>query len=675
MKILKLLILLPGILAVNIAIAQSDSHLNLSTPYPQKGAKLTFTYDAASTPLSGLPGKPEATVYIIESSANPQVKVDLQPEEGHYKGEFTVSAGAKAFFIKVSSGNIIDDNMGKGYISMVYSDKQPIEGAYAANAFILSSGMGTFYAKIIKDTEKAVALYKKEFETNPQLEKQYQEDFYTLMAPDASNAIAVKKKIADLATSDREKDQVLAASLFKAMGNAPAADSLTQVIKTRFPGGVTTTNETLKSIQQEKDPLKKEIIFKDYVAKNPQLPAASKDALILRLLPSFLSRLEMAGFDNYVAQLSDNASLPNVLNSVAWSWAVDSLHLAEAEKISKQSLDITLANNKAKVAADLTGNARGSYDAYADTYAFILWKEHKFNEAVKYMAEVYENDTSGDTELTDHYVLMLNSAGKYAKAKQVAEKSIVAGKSTDVLEKELKKSYVKVKGKATGFSTYWKKLQANNAARKEQDKKEFAAQQKALLNGERSAANQLQLAQVKKEFSKQMIKQTAPLFTLKDLAGKSVSLASLKGKTVIIDFWATWCGPCKMSFPGMQIAQNKYKNNPNVVFLFIDTRESGNNYLPGVKKFIAESNYTFHVLMDEIGADKRQSKVITAYKVDGIPTKFIIDKNGDIRFKYVGFSGSTEAVVNEVTAMIELVDDTIATTKGVTPGAPATGSR
>jgi len=128
----------------------------------------------------------------------------------------------------------------------------------------------------------------------------------------------------------------------------------------------------------------------------------------------------------------------------------------------------------------------------------------------------------------------------------------------------------------------------------------------------------------------------APDFSLKDINGKTVKLSDYKGKTLIIDFWATWCGPCRASFPAMKIVIDKYKSDPNVQFLFIDTRETDVNYQKIVKKFLADNHYSFHVVFDEKGDDGKMNAIFKKYVMPGIPTKYFIDKEGIIRDKMVG---------------------------------------
>lgn len=152
-----------------------------------------------------------------------------------------------------------------------------------------------------------------------------------------------------------------------------------------------------------------------------------------------------------------------------------------------------------------------------------------------------------------------------------------------------------------------------------------------------------------RELTGKMLDKKATSFNLKDLDGKDVSLESLAGKIVVVDFWATWCGPCKASFPGMQKTVNKYRDDPNIAFVFVDTWENGAEKEKNATDFITEKGYTFRVLMDN------DNKVVGNFGVAGIPTKFIIDKKGVIRFKSVGFAGSDEALVDELSQMIGIL--------------------
>lgn len=673
MKNLKFMTFLLVMLATQFTFAQGTSKLKLSNLYPEKGEKLTFTYDSAGTPLAGAPGKIEATVHFVEGMGNPSTPVTLQAEGKTFKGEFTVSADAKAFFIKINIGKIIDQNGGNGYISIIYKEQKPVEGAYASNAYILMSGMGTVLANIPRNPDAAVELYKKEFALYPKSEKLYEQSYYTALSQNQANAALVNKKIAELKASNEEKDLIFANILLRNSGKTASADSLLQTVKERFPSGVVAVSDARTAIAKEKDFAKKHALFADFITKHPDLSTQSKDGLITTMLSVYLQNKDMANYNKYVAQLTNKEPLPIILNNVAYGWGVAGQNLEEAEKLSKQSIDIILSNAGVLTPQELKESQIGLYYMAADSYAYILFKEKKYAEALQYQEFVYNRTNGGNMEITEHYVQILNNVGKYEQAKNIAAENIAKGKTSAVLEEELKTAYVKLKGSDAGFAAYSAEVQKFNIAKKETEKREFLAEQAAILARQSSASTLAQVALVKKGLSAKIINEAAPLFTLKDMDGKTVSLASLKGKTVIIDFWATWCGPCIMSFPGMQIAQNKYKNNPDIVFLFINTWERSENFLPGVKKFVANSYYDFHVLLDEMGTDKKQSKVISTYKVEGIPTKFIIDKNGDIRFKYVGYSGSTEAVVNEVTAMIELLNEPVAKTKIATPGTSTTG--
>lgn len=624
-----------GSLALQNAVAQSTSHLNLSDAKPKPSEKISVTYDPAGTPLAG-ESELSGVVYFLDNKDYPVADLDLKPSGKQLKGEFTVPANAKAFFVKIFKDDKTDDNSEKGYTYYVYNGKEPVEGAYASKAYMLQSGMGEAFAKIKINKEEAASLYQKEFTAHPGAEKEYRSNYYNLLqinkTPESAKLLA--SKIAALEKSHDEKDLVAAYNFYARSGKKAKADSLSGIIKTKFPAGELSQNELGMTFNREQDLKKKEALYNDYIAKYPEKADdkySIQDNLRLQLAMAYLKAGDIPGFEKWAAQVKSNkAGLANTLNSAAWKWAESGTRLDEAANISKKSMDIMSDQMKNPEASRFSSpkmvarNAQNSYDMYADTYAYILYKQGKFKEAIAYQQPVFERSKGLDADVAEHYALMLKGAGDTKQAQQVLEQAMKNGKASAAMTDLLKEAYVKNKGTANGFDNYLASLKEASAAA------------------------------TKAKLAKQMISQPAPAFALKDFDGNTVSLASLKGKVVIVDFWATWCGPCKASFPGMQMAVNKYQNNPNVKFLFIDTWENGDNYTDGVKKFIADNKYSFHVLMDEKGSDGRQSKVVSSFGVTGIPTKFVIDGAGAIRFKHVGYSGSDAAVLDEISAMIDM---------------------
>ncbi|HWQ83320.1 MAG TPA: TlpA disulfide reductase family protein [Anaerolineales bacterium] len=119
-------------------------------------------------------------------------------------------------------------------------------------------------------------------------------------------------------------------------------------------------------------------------------------------------------------------------------------------------------------------------------------------------------------------------------------------------------------------------------------------------------------------------------FTLDNLAGETVSTLDLRGKTVLLNFWATWCIPCRQEMPMLQAAAEKYA--PNLVVLGINIGEEPWR----VKKIVYELGLSFEILMDE------SNQVETMYRVRAYPTTYLIDDEGIIRAQHVGLLTETQ---------------------------------
>lgn len=120
--------------------------------------------------------------------------------------------------------------------------------------------------------------------------------------------------------------------------------------------------------------------------------------------------------------------------------------------------------------------------------------------------------------------------------------------------------------------------------------------------------------------------QEAPDFTLTNIQGQNVSLADLKGKVVILNFWATWCPPCREEMPSMEMLYRKFKDQ-GLVILAVNVEKDGQKL---VQSFLQRTPYTFPILFDGDAA------VQNRYQIFRYPETVIIDRNGKIVERVVG---------------------------------------
>lgn len=120
----------------------------------------------------------------------------------------------------------------------------------------------------------------------------------------------------------------------------------------------------------------------------------------------------------------------------------------------------------------------------------------------------------------------------------------------------------------------------------------------------------------------------APEIELKDLKDDTVRLTDFRGKPVLVNFWATWCAPCRIEMPIMEKKYRAYKESEKFVILAVDVKDDSG--VDAVRNFLGELSLTFPVLLDS------ENNAATAYNVLGLPTSFFIGRRGVIRATRVG---------------------------------------
>ncbi len=638
-----IVLVLAGLLGITTLFSQS---LIWKNDQPKPGEKVTFTYNPAGTPLADEKDI-EAVAFCMNKTGGSAKEVNLKKTGKTYTGSFVTDTNTLLIAMKLASGDKKDANRNNGYMLAVRDKQGKIQpGTY--NAFADQyAGYGNYLYGLDAQPDYAFNYRNQEWKEFPENRSEnmfgYLQALYTKKKKDAVPEIMKILADAEAAGNLTENQYASFASWNQRLSQKDKADALKKEMKEKFPDGMWKKNEKVNPFYAEQDPIKKEALLNEIVKAYPATTEEDK-----RTLTYYYSSLanafaepkqgvrDMEKFKFYAEKLpmEQKASL---YNNIAWNLAGKDLLLDDSKQLSaiatqwakKEMTSPTAKKPDMSTAKTWEKSRNDRYAMYADTYGYILYKLKDYKEGFTYAKEAaVDIGNRKGTNYNETYALLLEKVATPATVQKE-------------LEPLLKENKLGKEGKAVLQRTLVTNLKSQEKA---------DAYYASLIEAGREI--------VRKELEKKMLNENAATFKLKNLNGEEVSLVSLKGKVVVLDFWATWCGPCIASFPGMQKAIDKYKNNENVVFLFINTWESQETLekrKKEVAEFIEKNKYTFNVLYDESeNNDSNSYLVVNNYKVNGIPTKFVIDKDGKMRFRSVGFNGSDDGVVDEISAMIDL---------------------
>lgn len=431
----------------------------------------------------------------------------------------------------------------------------------------------------------------------------------------------------EIKTYKSEEDYRSTINILRSLGKEEQQASLETLAKKKYPKGSLTRDAFITNVfynastAQEKEKAYHELI-KKWPLKNFSQEPLTYDYVLANLAQSFANDGNTQKAVHYLGEMKErfwrgNGYIPvgqTILNAGDTVTATPILKTALDDSYYYLTLPEDKKDNKARFAAM-------GYASSMSAYVNILVAQKKYAEALGYIENALKAAPEQADGLATVYYKSLMGTGRKLEAYNILTRLYAKGQFA--VENDLKRLYTELNGSAQGYEN---------------------------LN----ASLKTELTQNIRNHIKEMATfKPAPNFELLNLKGEKVSLTSLKGKVVVLDFWATWCQPCVRSFPGMKAAQESYANDKDVQFLFMNTWERDKNYKENVVSFITKNNYPFEVLYDD-QKDPQTGEVMAAkFGVKGIPAKFIIDKEGNIRYFLTGSSPNVDYIKLEMKELIE----------------------
>lgn len=636
--------------------AQEEAVFSGNPQRPLNGDSVMLSYNSARSPLKGRTDV-RAVVYSYRNYKWHGADLELRPEAGNWKATVQLPADCGIIAVKYYADTLVDNNNNEGYFVML-SDKdrkgQNAKGAFAgwglARAAKYNRNIPGYINKNVSDS----AVYhwlNQEISFN----QESRSELAFLYASALRNTFAdykprLKRVLAYLERPDASQANLLDARKIRQLllEDPSGADSITAVFNQRFPKGALARLKAYREIPSRTDMKLTMSNTLRFLADFPQDPATKEFDEENRISYGTLYQ-NLIILSAYLNKNYDD--LYKYLAKTDYTVAINLYYRMVQVPFDRKDVSAEVVLPVARTIMERVYHFKANKP---EEYAYLSDREWKLqfdkniipNFYATHMAVMNQNgqyriaaDLGAEGEMmmdfqradmNHEYAMALKNLKETGLLRTVLEQSVNKNQSSVEMLALLKEMYIGRHGSEEGYQRYLSSLKdpSDDTRRME-------------------------------ELRTKMINRPMPAFAMKDLAGKTVDLRNLKGKTVILDFWATWCVPCKASFPGMKLAVEKYRNDPSVVFYFVDTEERGDKYKAEVARYIKENNYPFNILFDNKTADARTndevfSRVCKAFTISGIPQKIFIDKKGNVRFISVGFGGSATKLADEISSMVEL---------------------
>ncbi len=563
-----------------------------------------------------LPEVTYAYIFYKEEETLQHVRAIIEKRNDSHEFSLDIPKSIKALVIGIvdKTNTVLDNNHGHGFILPSENDSELNENEIVIAETLL---MGEVRRKLQLriQREYLLSLYEHNYSESPSSRSgdSYLTYLQLLYYEDRDRAQPLLLQYAELCEIDSTESSLLQArSCYDILNDMEQVSELDERILSEFPKGSLASDYFMNNFRESTNLSKAEIMERmiSYQSQFGQSDDYSTDEFYERLIEeAILQKItyDLAEFEDHLINIDATVEI----------YTGSATEIMEMSEVSQEDLSFARFLLKRAISLSSTdvaiSNPIERHSSLIQKYAQILALTNHIDSACYHMRNLLEQHQLGADGM-EKYASYLINAGRDSTAIDFIEQQLLEGLFSLQLLSQLQEMYTRQGRSTEVFDQFESEYMGVTRKRKRQ--------------------------QVLTSFSSPI----APDFSCKNLNGDIVTLSSLRGKIIVLDFWATWCRPCIGMFPDMQKLMIEKKQLKDVEFLFIDSRErdTKDKIINNVRELMNKNGYEFNVLLDF------DNKIADAYMVDLLPSKFIIDRNGEIAF--MGNKSTKESLSFEIEA-------------------------